>query len=118
MGSVRELFVRRETLERAIAHAGVAIRRRIDEVRESLISFGPRTAMQLQAAYIHASARIEAYARLLETASPERNLAIGYSIVRNARGRIIKSIAEVKKGERIRTQVRDGAMMSLVEKID
>lgn len=117
-GSVRELFAKRETLERAIANAGVAMGRRIDEVRESLVSFGLRSSMQVHTAYTNADARIEAYARLLEAASPERNLAIGYSIVRNAQGRIIKSIAEIKKGERMRTQVRDGAIISLVEKLN
>ena len=118
MGSVRELFLRKKALERDIAGAALATRRRIDEVKESLVSFGLHAIARIEVAYKNTSARIEAYERLFEAASPRRNLAIGYSIVRTAHGRIVKSIADVKRGERMHTQVHDGVVTSLVEKFN
>lgn len=46
--------------------------------------------------------------KLLETANPERNLKLGYSITRNNSGKIIRSAKELKVGESITSQFPDG----------
>lgn len=51
---------------------------------------------------------------LLGTLSPEATLARGYSITRDANGRIVRSAAELAPGDRLRTRFRDGDAESVV----
>jgi len=50
--------------------------------------------------------------RYLASASPERNLELGYSVIRNNAGRVIKSVADVKPGENLESQLADGKIYS------
>lgn len=51
----------------------------------------------------------------LEQANPERQLRLGYSIVKTKVGKVIRSVKQVRPGERIHTQVADGEIASTVE---
>ena len=46
--------------------------------------------------------------------NPERNLRLGYSIVRNAQGRVIRSVGTVVQGESMTTVVADGTIRSTI----
>ena len=46
---------------------------------------------------------------------PEKMLRRGYSITRDAAGRIVTSVADVRPGERLSTQLADGTVQSTVE---
>ncbi len=59
-------------------------------------------------------ARAEAY---LSGQDPRRNLALGYSIVVGASGRVVKSVNDVSLGENVLTRVNDGAFSAKVEKV-
>jgi exodeoxyribonuclease VII large subunit len=58
--------------------------------------------------------RLAASAALLGTLSPEATLARGYSITRDASGRIVRSAAELAPGDALRTRFRDGEAESVV----
>jgi exodeoxyribonuclease VII large subunit len=58
---------------------------------------------------------IDARARLLLQMSPEKLLARGFSITRDARGSIVRSNRQVTVGETITTQLFDGVVTSRVE---
>lgn len=61
-----------------------------------------------------ATSRVAAADKFLQTASPERNLTLGYSIVRNKSGKVLKSVAGASVGEHIQIQVTDGTIESEV----
>jgi len=52
---------------------------------------------------------------LLRTLGPESAFDRGFSIALDATGRIIRSTADVAKGEEVRTKVKDGTIRSIVE---
>jgi exonuclease VII large subunit len=66
-------------------------------------------------AYRQVVARVEAVDTLLEQANPERQLRLGYSIVKNAQGKIIRLVQSVAKGDKLVTQVEDGVINSVVD---
>lgn len=53
--------------------------------------------------------------RLINVASPLRSLKLGYSIITGDNGRVIKSVAQIKKGEKLRSRVSDGEIISVAE---
>lgn len=63
----------------------------------------------------YANERVQGIERLLAAANPERNLKLGYSIVSNSRGKVIKNVRDVKIGERITTRLTDGSFDSEVK---
>ncbi len=61
---------------------------------------------------------VSRYERLLSLVNPERNLRLGYSIVINKNGRIVKSVNNIKVGEVIRTKIGNGEIESEVKIIN
>lgn len=62
--------------------------------------------------------RLSEKQKRLDAGSPERLLARGYSISRTADGKIVRSIADVPAGAMIVTEVQDGTVTSIVQKIE
>ena len=58
---------------------------------------------------------IEALTRLCSQLGPERTVARGFSITRDARGRVITGKDQVQVGERISTEIARGRLISRVE---
>ncbi len=80
-----------------------------------------RIASHLLSSYATSLKRFDAalttYQRILQSADPRRNLALGYSIARNAKGEIIKATEDIKAGERMNVLVANGAIASEVTNI-
>lgn len=76
------------------------------------------TAQRLRAAMTrrwHAIGhRWQTVAAKLALLSPQATLARGYSITRHSDGRIVRSVAEVQRGDRLSTMVADGEFGSVV----
>mgnify|MGYP001618763081 CR=1 FL=1 len=53
--------------------------------------------------------------RILTIASPLRNLKLGYSIITGSGGRVIKDTSQLKKGEKIKSKLAKGEVLSIVE---
>jgi len=53
---------------------------------------------------------------LLDTVSPLKTLARGYSVIRNSEGAVIKTIDDVKRGDNLKGQVTDGEISFAVTK--
>lgn len=53
--------------------------------------------------------------KTINAASPERQLKLGYSITRAGNGKVVKSVKDVKIGEKLETKVWDGEIGSRVE---
>lgn len=58
----------------------------------------------------------ESLGELLRSLSPQMTIRRGFSLTTDENGRLIRSASEVKRGDRIRTVVADGEILSSVEK--
>jgi exodeoxyribonuclease VII large subunit len=61
------------------------------------------------------TARIEALEGGLRSLSPLAVLERGYALAMNAEGAVIRSVSQVAEGDRVRTRLRDGELISTVE---
>ncbi|MEK7589203.1 MAG: exodeoxyribonuclease VII large subunit [Patescibacteria group bacterium] len=62
--------------------------------------------------------RIESHQMYLESVSPERNLKLGYSILTDTAGKVIKRTKSMKVGGRVRAKLSDGAFTATVDNIE
>ena len=58
--------------------------------------------------------RFERAEKILTVLGPDATLRRGYSLTMDAKGELVRSIAQVKRGDRLRTRVTDGAIDSEV----
>lgn len=61
--------------------------------------------------------RLSALCAALDSLSPLKVLARGYSITEDEQGNVLTQIRQVKNGERIKTRLRDGIIISRIEKL-
>lgn len=66
-------------------------------------------------AYRQMVARVEAAVTVLEQANPERQLRLGYSIVKNKQGKVIRLTTDVAHGDMLEIKVSDGSIESIVK---
>ena len=66
---------------------------------------------------LNASHKLAMAAEKLETVSPLATLGRGYSITRNNKGQVIRSTAQLKQGDNLRTTLADGEIHSTVSGI-
>lgn len=81
---------------------------RIEQLRQ-------RLNRQMQQTLKQQRQRLSEAGRLLHGVSPLNTLERGYAIVHNGAGEVIRDAAQVKPGERIRTRVAAGEILSRVE---
>ncbi|ROQ19844.1 exodeoxyribonuclease VII large subunit [Marinimicrobium koreense] len=81
---------------------------RIEQLRQ-------RLNRQMQQTLKQQRQRLSEAGRLLHGVSPLNTLERGYAIVHNDAGEVIRDAAQVKPGERIRTRVAAGEILSRVE---
>lgn len=65
-----------------------------------------------------ANDRLKYADRVLAAMSPERNLKLGYSILFNGDGKVLRSADEVEKGSRVRARLDKGSFEAVVDKIE
>lgn len=87
------------------------IRERSLQLRENLL----RSAEQNVVTY---QQKIKSYELYLAGVSPEHNLRLGYSIVFDAKGHIIRSVQKVAPGQRITAHLHEGKVTADVVKVD
>ncbi len=61
---------------------------------------------------------IENIGKYLEGVSPERNLKLGYSIVTDNSGRVVRDTSGLKVGEKLKTRLHKGEIESEIKKIN
>ena len=75
----------------------------------------PAKMLAMYRARLHgASSELDALSRVIQANSPERPLKFGYSIVYNG-GTVVRSVRDVRSGERLDVQVADGTIVTRVE---
>lgn len=61
--------------------------------------------------------KIKMYEQLIDVADPRNTLKRGFSITRNLKGRVIRSVTDVKKPLSIKTQFADGTIVSDITEV-
>ncbi|HOX30600.1 MAG TPA: exodeoxyribonuclease VII large subunit [Candidatus Paceibacterota bacterium] len=89
----------------------------LNNVRRFLDDSGSRIAAQLKLALMAASQQLEYLEKNMASNDPERQLKIGFSIVKS-HGRILKSVAAAAVGEKIDISLADGTINSQIIKIE
>ncbi|MBP9686348.1 MAG: exodeoxyribonuclease VII large subunit [Candidatus Doudnabacteria bacterium] len=87
----------------------------VQQQRMGLTSNVGRIGQMQVAALERVRATVDSAESFLEQANPERQLKMGYSIVKTRSGKVVRSVADAQAGEQLRTQVSDGEITSVVE---
>lgn len=84
--------------------------RRLAALEARLAGLGPRLESAGSSQLLARTHRLDSLARALEAVSPLSILGRGYSITRTEDGRALRSISEVRPGQRLETLVADGVV--------
>ncbi len=103
--------------------AAERIRRRLGRSAPRLLAtnrsaptrLGGRIAALARARLRESSVALDGWGRLCKQLSPKRTLERGFTMTRDASGRLVRSAGSVRAGERITTTMSDGELISRVE---
>lgn len=101
---IAELYTR---LQRAIQHTINQQHIRIEQLQQALQFTSKKHLYQLRS-------QLEMWQKTIELHSPERIYRMGYSLT-TVDGKVVKSIHDVKAGQRLQTHTADGTITSVVE---
>ena len=90
------------------------VRSRLTLEQHRLDAAAERSTRSAHNALRHAATRTDVHAARLGALDPARALARGWTITRDGSGSIIRSIADVREGETLVTQLVDGSVTSTV----
>ena len=107
---------RREELLRLTVPVFALVRHRLAEAQAALDACGPRLARAAERTLAEEHRRLDLMGRTVAMAGPERILRLGYSITRRE-GRAVRSVADLKEGDRLVTELLDGRVESTVNTI-
>jgi len=109
--SVFETFrMYKETLTRSLGEMGLLIERMHNQVKEAQYRIVRGFTDILQR---HTDA-LGQYERVMIHENPERQLKLGWSITKDKKGRVVRHIADVTKGEELDVAVADGIIHTTV----
>lgn len=108
----------REQLERRHArlrHAAAVLRatqpqRRLAVLHERLLALGPRPQAAVVRQMQREALKLRGLARSLEAVSPLATVARGYAVLSKPDGVVIRSVAQVEAGDRLRARLADGGL--------
>ncbi len=90
-------------------------RRGLAEAREALAACRTRLDRSLERTLHHSATRLGALDARLHSLSPLAVLDRGYALVIDAKGALVRSMAQVARGDKLTTRLSDGAFISRVE---
>ncbi|MDP3955939.1 MAG: exodeoxyribonuclease VII large subunit [bacterium] len=111
------LFTAVRTYAESLKRSAEGLRHRIQDVRARVARSGQ--ILQLSPTIIMRTIRerITAAERLLEMASPLRNLSRGYSIVFNSEGRVVRDVSQLSIGDVVTTRLGEGSIDSTIKEL-
>ncbi|MEK7603863.1 MAG: exodeoxyribonuclease VII large subunit [Patescibacteria group bacterium] len=110
------IFKNFERAEESLKRSFVSLRSRIMEMKKELIRYPGLLSSVLSRAAEQTKQKILSLEKLMLTYNPERQLKLGYSIVRSG-GRVLKSVNMIKTGEIVDISLMDGGFESEVKNI-
>lgn len=88
---------------------------RLNSVNQYIYSYASGLIRLFEQKYSNAYTKLESLEKIISSNNPERQLRLGYSIVRKD-GVIVRSIKNVTIGDELATQVADGTLVSKITK--
>ena len=118
-GSLNGLIRKRQEKVRELAADVLHLepRQMLARARERMEVSRTRIERSLERTIRRASARGEALDARLRSLSPLAVLDRGYALIMSGDGSVIRSVAQVEKGDRVRTRLSDGEFGSIVDNI-
>jgi exodeoxyribonuclease VII large subunit len=109
---------RRARLAEVAAHLRPRLlAREIEAYRKTLADLGHGLGRELRRRLSDARTRVEGHGKLLASYSYERVLERGFAVVRDAKARLLTSVAAAKPGLGLRIEFRDGTAAATVDGI-
>ncbi|WP_411832369.1 exodeoxyribonuclease VII large subunit [Pseudoxanthomonas mexicana] len=103
-----------------LRHAAAVLRtcspqRRLQQLRERLHALRLRPQGAMVATLRRDALKLRALARSLETVSPLATVARGYALITREDGTLVRSVAQVERGDRVQARLSDGEIRLRVE---
>ena len=102
--------------EESLRHSFVSMRTGLLNIKRELIRYPGVFSLGLSRAISQTKQKVASLEKFMLTYNPERQLKLGYSIVRSG-GRIVKSVGNLKMGEMVDIDLTDGNFKSEVKSI-
>ena len=112
-----QLFTKYKNLQQRLWDGLAKTLRQKDEIRGQTSELSVNLVEKFKLILTRINERLQEREKYLTSVSPERNLQLGYSIIRNRTGQVVRSVENVKIGETLVAQVRRGEIESRVEKV-
>ena len=99
-------------LQQATHRLQISVARKLQQADFSLQQLPARLHTALSHRFLNEANHLERLDTALRMADPERILRMGYSLTFDAEGQVVRSVRQLKKNRRIRTQLIDGEVVS------
>ena len=99
-------------LQQATHRLQISVARKLQQADFSLQPLPARLHTALSHRFLNEANHLERLDTALRMADPERILRMGYSLTFDAEGQVVRSVRQLKKNCRIRTQLIDGEVVS------
>ena len=99
-------------LQQATHRLQISVARKLQQADFSLQQLPARLHTALSHRFLNEANHLERLDTALRMADPERILRMGYSLTFDAEGQVVRSVRQLKKNCRIRTQLIDGEVVS------
>ncbi len=103
-----------KTAEKTLSSALVRIESELKHAGNQIVRYEKEMLRGFMGIFERAESMLAQSQKQLEFASPERQLALGFSIVKSE-GKVLRSVKDVKKGDGLDVQVRDGIIRSITQ---
>ena len=121
-GAAELATVDRREIEQKFAYAledmNNALSDKVKEMKEDLSSLEEELDESIRNLIQENKRALKSYSDQLEALSPLKVLERGFSITETPDGRVISSIKDVQKGDSVTTILKDGTIISTVEKVE
>lgn len=107
----------KQKLSLAILDMQEALKNRLIDMQEEVLSYKEALSLEIKRYLTDISKEISFKKEQLESLNPKNVLKRGYSILQNDKGQTLTSVKELKTGDKIKTIVADGEVVSTVENI-
>lgn len=114
LGYIRSVTLHFRSLTDSIAHGALKTESMIREIAEKQMRYARIIVRAIEVSFQRARKQCAAYESYLALADPQRNLKLGYSILFNKKGRVVKWIKDVVVDEEIVSRLADGEIISTV----
>lgn len=113
----QRLFTKYQNLRQGLRDELGRLDRKKKEIGEQVTELTVGVSERFERALARVREKLSEREKYLVSVNPERNLQLGYSIIRNKAGQIVRDVRDVGVGEKIVAQVHRGEIGAKVEKV-